>query len=303
MKLNKLFLLAGIATLGFAMSACSDDDDYTPGAPVSGDCPALSFVAEETGKSVELDPADPTEVTFTVTREKGDAAASYKLTQLSNTDGIFEVPATVEFAAGEKEATVKATFNKADVGKTYALEVALDDEVINPYKAATKKTFTYQFVRVKWNSLGKGQWINTFLYGTFWAEVEIQQRDDKPAMFRVENIYTDDFVSSAGAAPSGYQPWYVFSVTKTGNVVWDEWFSINTVHPSYGAEVKCYLPSALNASFAGDDAQSKCYTDKEGNILYFNLMPYTYMDGIGGWGLQQYLVAFPGFDLAGKLGI
>ena len=73
MKLNKLFLLAGIATLGFAMSACSDDDDYTPGAPVSGDCPALSFVAEETGKSVELDPADPTEVTFTVTREKGDA--------------------------------------------------------------------------------------------------------------------------------------------------------------------------------------------------------------------------------------
>ena len=78
MKLNKLFLLAGIATLGFAMSACSDDDDYTPGAPVSGDCPALSFVAEETGKSVELDPADPTEITFTVTREKGDAAASYK---------------------------------------------------------------------------------------------------------------------------------------------------------------------------------------------------------------------------------
>lgn len=303
MKLNKLFLLAGIATLGFAMSACSDDDDYAPGSPVSADCPALSFVAEESGKKVELDPSDPTEVSFTVTREKADAAASYNLTQLSNTDGIFELPATVDFAAGEKEATVKATFNNAEVGKTYAFEVSLDENDVNPYKTATHKTFTYNCVRVKWNSLGKGQWINTFLYGVFWEEVEIQQRDDKPEYFRVENIYTDEMVTSAGASPAGYEPWYVFKTTKSGNVTWDGWFSINTIHPSYGAEVKCYLPSALDASLAGDDAESKYYTDKEGNLLYFKLMPYTYMDGIGGWGLQQYFVAFPGFDLAGKLGI
>lgn len=108
MKLNKIFMLAGIAMLGFAMSSCSDDDnDYTPGEPVSADCPAVSFVAEESGQSLELDPADPTEVTFTVTREKADAAASYNLTVLSNTDDVFVVPATVDFAAGAKEATVK----------------------------------------------------------------------------------------------------------------------------------------------------------------------------------------------------
>ena len=107
MKLNKIFMLAGIAMLGFAMSSCSDDDnDYTPGEPVSADCPAVSFVAEESGKSVELDPTDPTEVSFTVTREKADAAASYNLKVLSNTDDVFVVPATVDFAAGAKEANV-----------------------------------------------------------------------------------------------------------------------------------------------------------------------------------------------------
>lgn len=303
MKLNKIFMLAGIAMLGFAMSSCSDDDnDYTPGEPVSADCPAVSFVAEESGKSVELDPTDPTEVSFTVTREKADAAASYNLKVLSNTDDVFVVPATVDFAAGAKEANVKATFNNAEVGKTYSFEVALDDEVVNPYKSSTRKSFTFKAVRVKWNSLGKGQWIDGFLYG-FWDEAEIQQRDDKPQYFRVQNIYTDEFVTSAGAAPAGYKPWFVFMVTNSGkNVTWDGWFSINTIHPSYGAEVKAYLPSALNESLAGDDAASVVHYDDNGNITYFELMPYMYMDGVGGFGLKPHYVAFPGYDLASELG-
>ena len=304
MKLNKIFMLAGIAMLGFAMSSCSDDDnDYTPGEPVSADCPAVSFVAEETGKSIELDPTDPTEVTFTVTREKADAAASYNLTVLSNTDDVFVVPATVDFAAGAKEANVKATFNNAEVGKTYALEVALDDAVIDVYKTSTRKSFTFKAVRVKWNNLGKGQWIDDFWYG-FWDEVEIFQRDDKPEYYRVKSVYTDDLVASAGSATGTYQDYFVFKVAKSGAVTWDTPLLINTSYQDTGFDIIGHLPSELNSSLAEDDAKSVATYDEEGNIQYLTIAPYWYIDDLGGgFGIYNLYLAFPGYDLASEMGL
>ncbi|MGM9698799.1 MAG: hypothetical protein ACI3Y0_09165 [Prevotella sp.] len=304
MKLNKIFMLAGVAMMSFVMAACSDDDnDYTAGAPVASDCPGLSFVAEDNMKSVELDPTDPTSVDVKVTRSNTTGSGTYNVKVLSNPDNVFNVPATVTFDAGATEATVHVTFDNAEVGTTYTLQLGLEDSDVNPYKTTTVSAFAYSFVRVKWNSLGKGQWINTFLYGVFWDEVEIQQRDDKPQYYRVENLYTDDFVNSQEAIPAGYEPWLVFVLSKTGYVSWNGWFNINTIHPSYGAVVKAYLPSALDDSLAGDDASSKAHYDEDGNITYFELMPYMYMDGIGGWGLKPYYVAFPGYDLASELGI
>jgi len=49
------------------------------------------------------------------------------------------------------------------------------------------------------------------------------------------------------------------------------------------------------------DSESVVSKDDSGNIEYFELYPYYYMDGLGGFGLYPVYVGFPGFDLAGEL--
>lgn len=295
MKINKIFLLAGIAAMSMFMGACSDDDDYTPGPEVSDNCPALSFSSDNI-LSEELDPEDPTSLDITVYRSKTEGAGTYKINTLVNTDDAFNVPNDVTFAAGQSEAVITATFNNAEVGKTYTLEIGFDDADVNPYK--TVKTYAYTVVRVKWNDLGTGQWLDGFWYG-FWDEVTIQQRDDNHNVYRIKNPYTDDIVSQFGQPMGSTQEWFLFTLSKNGYVTWDSFFYINASYQDTGIDIKGYLPSSLSPTLEESDMLSKAVYDDEGNIRYFIITPYWYVDGVGGFGTNYpcYL-AFPGVDLA-----
>lgn len=200
MKLNKIFLLAGIALAG-VFAACSDDDDYEKGAVASGNqLQTVTFGAKNI-MSTELDPADPTSYTITVYRDSAymAEAVSIPLKVLVNTDSVFVVPATVDFAAGAAEASVVVNFPKAEIGVPYTLEVALDnDAYINPYSANTTKSFVMNIQRVKWNKIGLGTFNDTYLNGAAYY-VEIEQRDDIPTRFRILQPY-----AGANADPNNW---------------------------------------------------------------------------------------------------
>ncbi len=293
---NKYLYIFLLGVSGMFASCGNDEDDYSAGMPTATDCPALTFGSDNT-ESVELDPAAPTTAAITVFRGKTDTEASYSIRVLSNTDNIFTVPQTVNFAAGAEEAAVTVSFNNAEVGKSYTLEIGLDEGDVDAYSSDTYTSYVYTCIRVKWNTIGKGQWLDGFWYG-FWDEVNIQQRDDIPGVYRINNPYTDELVSSTGETTATYTDYLVFTLSETGYVSWDTSFYINTAYDG-STEIKGYYPSALGSSLASSNELSYAETDDEGNIRYFTITPYWYVDGVGGWGTDYpcYL-AFPGVDLA-----
>lgn len=290
--------LLGIAGL---MASCGDDEDYTAGEQMPADCPALTFGADNT-LSEELDPSAPTATTIKVYRGNTSSDATYTINVLSNSDDIFSVPQTVSFASGAAEANVEVTFNGAEVGKSYTLEIGLNDADVDAYSSDTFTSFVYTFVRVKWNTVGTGQWLDGFWYG-FWSEVEIQERDDAPGTYRIKNPYTDELVASAGEAKGTYTNYLVFTLSKQGLVSWTTPIYINTLYTGTTVDVKGYFPSTLSKSLAASDELSTASMDDAGNILYFTIDPYWYVDGVGGWGTgYPCYLAFPGVDLVTEFG-
>ena len=296
---NKYLVYIAVGLVGM-FTSCGDDNDYTPGEPTAAGCAALTF-GENNSLSEELDPTAPTSATITVYRSNSDAQATYPLSVLSNTDNIFSVPQSVSFAAGAKEAEFEISFNNAEVGQTYSVEIALDDADVDAYSQDAYKTFVYTCVRVKWNTVGTGQWLDGFWYG-FWDEVEIQQRDDTPSSYRINNPYTNELVAAFGEAAGTYTDYLVFSLSATGFVSWTTPIYINTLYGG-AVDIKGYFPSTLNSSLSADNELSYAVTDDAGNIQYFVVNPYWYVDGVGGWGANYpcYL-AFPGVDLATEFG-
>lgn len=296
MKLNKIFLLAGIALAG-VFAACSDDDDYEKGAVASGNqLQTVTFGAKNI-YSAELDPADPTTYTITVYRDSAlmDQAATIPLKVLVNTDSVFVVPANVSFAAGEAEAQFIVTYDKAKIGSPYTLEVAIaDDSYINPYSAATYTSYVLNIQRVKWNKIGLGTFNDTFLNGAAYY-VEIEQRDDIPTRFRILQPY-----AGANADPNNWDGGLVGSE----DIIFFEMFpkeadvddngdtycpvSFDTWATGYWYQDALMVYACWESDY-NDDTDGVYYPDY--NLIY--LYPAYDVVGLGTFGVKPVIITLP----------
>lgn len=156
MKLiNKIFLLGALIGL-VAFIGCSEDDLIKP--TPSPEAPAGTqgvFFPTTNKKAFELMPVDPTEFTLTIARSISEGAVDVPLTQDVNDDNVFVVPASVSFAAGEKEATFKVTFPSAAEGTKYNLKLSVaGEQFVNPYVEGVPYVET-NVTRVKWEPVAK----------------------------------------------------------------------------------------------------------------------------------------------------
>lgn len=307
MKMNKI--LAGLVAVAsiFATSSCSEDDSYTPAEPETGVKPYVYF-SEKNETTFSLEPTAPAELTFTVCRQDTKDAIEMPLIVTENTSNVFNVPSSVSFAAGEESVDVTVTFPDAPIGTPCSLTVGFNSEYTGIYYTAIgQQTFTV--TRVKWNSLGVGT-----MDENFWFEdqfnVEILQRDDKPALFRIVKPF-EEYASILDGNQSEYieltllQPKDVVpnGVSITGkNLVYFSTVNTGYFHSSYSADVKMYHPSALSTSFVESDfAHSRVLSYQEDGKTpgQIQLAPYYYMDGIGGWNNiaedDIVIITFPGF--------
>lgn len=302
MKLLNKYMCAAVAMTALLASCGDDDDNWAPGAAEAADATTVYFT--NTAVDKELDPTDPTQLTVEVARVGAtDQALDVTFDVVDNTSDVYSVP-VAHFAAGEDKTTITITFDKAEIGEEYSLLLNVPDELRSKWYTEIDggMSFSASTVRVKWNNIGKGQWLDGFWYG-FWTETDIFQRDDMPSVYRIANPYTDELVTSYGETTASYTPYLVFTVSKNGYVSWSGAFPINTYSADNGGEIYGYYPSALNSSQADKDALSYAEYDDEGNIRYLNIAPYWYIPGVGGWGTDYpcYL-AMPGVDLATEFG-
>lgn len=196
MKIFSKYMFIALMSI-IALASCGDDDNYVAGAQDSADKVGVYFPTTD-GGSNEVDPADPTEFNIKVARMNTNGAVSVPLNVIANDENVFQVPATAEFKDGEAETTVKVTFPKAAVGTTYALTVEVPQEYISLYKEnADKVSFTTEYTRVKWESIGEGYWIDGNINTIFGVQalplvVEIEKTvsvDGKTIRYRFDSPF------------------------------------------------------------------------------------------------------------------
>ncbi len=294
-----------------ALASCSSKYEYDGAGQWNANDGYAQAQFSKTSITVELAPTDPTQTTIELKRLNTTGSAVVNFDIETNTDNVFTVsPAT--FADGEETATAVVSFPNAEVGKQYTLKLAITDpNIVSQYSASNGCTLNV--MRVKWNLLGKGSYIDYFMFGEKDdPTVEIYQRDDKPTQYRIVNPY-------GGIDPSNYTPdgnqseYLVFDILQTGETHYDVeitkenlvYFSpVNTgyFHSSYGADIKLYHPSEFSSlSTEADWEYNKVLSyQADGKTPgQVQLAPYYYMDGVGGWNKTTedgyVIITFPGY--------
>lgn len=210
MKKNIFKYTLPLALGVFSLAACNDDDEVVDSllweqpaqtAEASEDYADISFVELSTTK--ELDPTDPTSYTLHMSRRNTSGAITVPITITNGADTIFTVTDAV-FQDGDSIVEFTISFDKAEVGTKYTAVLNVNDPAFtSPYSNAANATFTV--TRVKWNPAGyvmqdgekKEGWAmytEDFIAGPYQLTnesypVELQERADKPGIFRLKNPY------------------------------------------------------------------------------------------------------------------
>lgn len=125
MKAIKYFLYALIATFVFA--GCSDDPTYTRGESEADGCYGVYFPSQDNAADLELDPADPTVLTFTAMRTNDADAITVPVTVTGSEDAIFSA-SEISFDDGATETTFQVSFPDAEIGTTYSCNIQIEDK-------------------------------------------------------------------------------------------------------------------------------------------------------------------------------
>ena len=134
MKTIKHIGLFGALVAVALLAACSDKDDYTPGAEVPSGCQQVRF-ADTNNTICVLDSANTNDRTATITLKRNNtgAALTTPVKVVSQSAGL-EIPTEVTFAAGDSLATlaIKAP-EKVALKAVYSYELRLEGNDVDPY--------------------------------------------------------------------------------------------------------------------------------------------------------------------------
>lgn len=194
MKNLKIFFLSALVATAGLFTACSEDNNWSAGELAEG--PQAYFSADvQTSYKVS---ATDNAVTLPVLRIETDGALDVPVlaTFAEGEEGLFNVPASVAFAAGEKSASIDVTFDYADLtpGKSYSFSLTLDDPTLTTPYGNSQVGLTIA-VPEPYVLLGKGLIRDDIITTLFsvdnveW-EVEIYENTNQPGFIFLKNAYT-----------------------------------------------------------------------------------------------------------------
>ena len=212
-----LYFLAVAGTTMFA-SSCTDDLEYNPAGQPSGQ---QVYFAVDLAETINLE-ENSSSVTIPVSRVVTKEAASFSIFATEES-GLFTIPSTVNFAAGESTANLVITYTYSALTQDQAYSCTLtigDTENTSPYGMTS-----YEFSLIApspWTSLGMGTLTDDVITGAFSVEnqvfeVEIQQSDKEPGMYRLVDPYINNKYSLSageGGSSSNYSCYLVIDATN-----------------------------------------------------------------------------------------
>ena len=212
-----LYFLAVAGTTMFA-SSCTDDLEYTPAGQPSGQ---QVYFAVDLAETINLE-ENSSSVTIPVSRVVTDEAASFSIFATEES-GLFTIPSTVDFAAGESTANLVITYTYSALTQDQAYSCTLtigDTENTSPYGMTS-----YEFSLIApspWTSLGEGTLTDDVITGAFSRvenqvfTVEIQESDNTPGMYRIVDPYINNqykLSADGTGSSSNYSCYLVINAT------------------------------------------------------------------------------------------
>lgn len=206
MKAIKYFLYTLIATFVFA--GCSDDPTYTRGESEADGCYGVYFPSQDNAADLELDPADPTVLTFTAMRTNDTDAITVPVTVTGSEAEIFSA-SEISFDDGATETTFQVSFPNAEIGTPYSCNIQINDKKYAFIYGEKASGVSFSVTRVKWNLVTgeggetMGKWRDDIVSSAYglpgvYAEcdrIEFFERDDKPGYYRIIDTYSPYFLS------------------------------------------------------------------------------------------------------------
>lgn len=204
-------MLAVMASLPFLASCVQDLVEK--GEPENDSYGVYFGTLTAAQKSVEFDPAEKAELTFTAFRtvEDDDITVPVVVSATGaekDASSLFTASA-VKFNDGQKETTFTVSFPEAELGVTYSVSVSCKDEKYVKIYSQTPTSISFKVTRVKWNLVkgpnGEeyGSWKDDIMSSLFGLpvlfpvndKIKIYERDDKKGFYRIPNVYNPYMVA------------------------------------------------------------------------------------------------------------
>lgn len=185
--------MAAVLLAATALYSCSEDEPtYTPADP-EGALAHVSF----TGSLDDVFEVEPGVSTFTLSLQRPeDEAGNAETVSLDvtlNEGNVFNVPSSLDFAAGETEKSFTVSVSGAEEGTYYNLSIVANGNLSNYTEGNRQKNVS--FAIMKWEKIGKGLWVSNIV-GTFFGVdplplvVDIEKATTSTSTrFRFDNPY------------------------------------------------------------------------------------------------------------------
>lgn len=223
MKARHTIYIMMAAAMALLMNACVEEQIEK--APYdSEDCMGVYFVEEqENAKTHTLERGkDDNYLEFKVRRVNADQAVEipyeyqvYRLVQEAASDTSYrEVPVqdldkfkfdkTIRFNKGQRETSVKVSFEGLTTGETFRCTMSITDPRFVPVYGNNTSSISFEVQMFEWEKLdGKVIYRDALFSDMFgWkgrylenTEVEIYQRKDKKGYYRLKNVYTPAYLA------------------------------------------------------------------------------------------------------------
>ncbi len=322
--MNKIFksaFVALVALIGLTMTSCVNKYDYDA-ATASGE----QVYFDNSTSKVALS-KDATSFTVPVLRVATTEAATIALTS-TDESGIFTIPSSVSFAAGENKALVTIGYDptKLEYDDFKSITLSLSDTSYGTPYGFSSLSFLAG-IPSPFVTIGKAKFMDSWMFDAeTYFDVTLQQNEINPDIYRIVNPY-DEILEKGGYVPDhvkkGPSEYLTFQLRHAGeevggavltrdNLVTFEPFRTGYYISDYDSgdadgEVWGFHVSddAFHSSWHVEAAYLKsCVAayKEDGTPGQVNLAPWYYITGVGGWNKsqedKQIEIIFPGFTPA-----
>lgn len=240
MKTFKYILSVLLAA--FVIAGCTDEVEYTPGAPENDDSYGVYFPTQP-GTKLELEPTAATSRTYRVKRHNTKGAIKVPVVMRASEEGIFTL-STLKFSDGQKESTLTIDFPNAEIGKAYTVDLSIEDPAYAYTYSELSTGLNLSISRVQWNVLGTGKWRDDIISSMFNVtnanaeiDVKVEERADRPGYYRVTEPYGPKMMQALFGRNVG-------SFVEGSNII------VNATNPD-----KAYIPYQTTGATLGSDGE------------------------------------------------
>ena len=237
------------ALLSLVLASCSQEEMHAPGELDAEGCYGVYFPTQNGVGDLQIEPDDPTTLTFIVRRSNSRDEIRVPVKIKSNYP-IFTVDEIV-FKDGESTAPVVVHFPSAKIATTYECTLILEgDEYVSKY-STNPSHLNFSVTRVKWNDVvgpnGEvyGKWRDGIFpewfavtYPNLERNIILQERDDMPGYYRTFDVYSLDYLGEMFASNMSnicVSQHYTYIDATNPEKVWIPTFQTGAIFsPSYG---------------------------------------------------------------------